>query len=1366
VAGVNGPSAMVVSGDEDAVSELVDAWRERERRVTRLKVSHAFHSHLMDPMLDEFRAVVEGLELERPSISIVSNVTGEVLTAEEACSPDYWVRHVREAVRFMDGIRTLDAQGVTRFLEIGPDGVLAAMAQGCLPDSEPGPVLAATSRRDRGELESLMQGLGELFVAGVAVDWAALCSGGRRVDLPTYAFQHERYWIDLPSGVGDLAAAGQAAAGHPMLGAAVAMAEGDQWLFTGRLSVATHPWLADHAVLDTVFLPGTAHVELALAAGVHVGCEVIEELTLEAPLVLSPEAAVQVQVSVGEPAESGSRSFSIYSRVEQTDEEVPDGDGWIRHGAGVLSPASSAESADGPLGAWPPEGAQPIETDDLYDRLADLGFTYGPAFQGLRAAWRRGDELYAEVGLPEGEADDAGRYGVHPALLDAGFHAGAGIWSEEGTAEQGKPPLPFAWGGVRLRTAGASVLRMSLISTDGGGTHRIVGYDEMGDLVLSVERLASRPIDISQLAAAQQGSDSLFRVDWVELEDRPGVSAADNGSGSGSAAVIGLDARALDELASAGTPVPEVVFATVDAQGDRTDVAVGARGAARRALGLLQTWLGDARFADSRLVLVTGGAVAVGDGEPVDLGAASVWGLVRSALSEHPGRFGLLDLDLGADLGSGGGVDLPSAAAAMGDEPQLAVRDGRALAPRLVRAEAGEARESATFDPLRTVLVTGGTGGLGALFARHLVAEHDVGHLLLISRRGPDAEGAAELVAELEALGAEVRVEACDVTDRGRLEELLASIPDGHPLGAVVHTAGVLDDGTIETLDGDRLDRVMAPKADAAWHLHQLTEQLDLSAFVMFSSAAATLGSPGQGSYAAGNAFLDALAQQRRSAGLAAQSLAWGLWDRKSGMGGGLDEEARERMGRMGFAAISDEEGVGLFDSANDVDAPLLVAVSLDRAGLRALVQAGIAPQLLRGLVRVSARRAEGGAGSFARQLVQTPTEEWAAVVLEAVRAQAAVVLGHASADAIEAERPLLELGLDSLGAVELRNRLIAASGVPLEPTIAFDYPSVAALAGYLLEKLEQRVVQQGAVEAAEVAGGDTAETGGTLGELLRHAREQEAIPELVPLLLAAGSFRPAFRSLADQGGALPATTIASGRSEPRLICVPSFLAGSGAHQFARLAREFERDMSVAALSLPGFRRGELLPGSWEAVVESLVESIRATAGDGRFILAGYSIGGAVAYALAERLERDGVAVDGVVMIDTYAPESDELSGVFAAVMAAIVDRDSMGLTITDDGLIAMGRYMQLFSEWSPASVEAPTLLVRAAEAIPGMGYEDPSWGSADSVAEVPGNHFDVIEEHADGTARVIEEWISERVPDGGAVVAAGLESQASERGN
>ncbi|WP_343965425.1 SDR family NAD(P)-dependent oxidoreductase, partial [Streptosporangium amethystogenes] len=1028
IAAVNGPASVVVSGVEEAVLEVAAALEERGVRAKRLRVSHAFHSPLMEPMLESFRALASRLTYGPPRIPIVSTLTGEVASAEQVCSPDYWVDQVRGAVRFADGVRALHARGVRAYLELGPDGVLSAMAADTLAAGAEVPgsdaVFVPMLRKDRDERIVSMTALAELYVRGVPVEWRAVLPGGRRVDLPTYAFQHRSFWPN-PRQSGDARVLGLAATRHPLLGATVGLADSDGVVLTGRISLRTHSWLADHMVAGMVFFPGTGFLELAIQAGDQAGCDLVEELTLAAPLVLGADDAVVVQIAVGAPEETGRRALGVYSRPAQAGEEVP----WVRHATGTLAMGGRA-AASFDATVWPPVGATAIELDGLYEELAVRGLGYGPVFQGLRAAWHgAGGEVFAEVALPEQVTSSAGSFGVHPALLDAALHGVAFVGLDD--AEGGR--LPFSWQEVSLHAGGAAVLRVRLAKV-GEDSASLVAVDAAGEPVVSARSLVLRPFSPDQLVGGGRGveRDSLFGLEWTALAEVPDVESG--------ASVVELsgDLAALES-------VPDVVTFTIGSS-ESTGVVGATHELVAHALGLLQGWLADERFEASRLVFVTRGAVEAREGDVVaDLAAAAVWGLVRSAQWENPGRFVLVDVD--AELSSSS-----LAAVLAGGEPQAAVREGGVRVPRLARVAPAE-EAGRPWDPDGTVLITGGTGGLGAEVARHLVARRGMRHLLLAGRRGLDAPGAVELRAELIAHGVEVEIVACDVADRDQVAALLAGIDADHPLTAVVHTAGVLADGTIPSLTPERLDAVLRPKVDAAWHLHELTRGLDLAAFVVFSSLAGVMGAAGQGNYAAANTFLDALAQLRRAEGLPALSLAWGAWTQETGLTGTLSDADMRRITRTGMPMLSVEQGLALFEAAVALEHAVLVPVRLDLPSMRGF---GEVPALLRGLVRGGRRSAASGSvvATLLGRLAPLTAAERVEVLVDLVRIEVAMVLGHASPETVEVRREFRELGFDSLTAVELRNRLTAATGLRLPATLVFDYPTPAVLADFLLAEL------------------------------------------------------------------------------------------------------------------------------------------------------------------------------------------------------------------------------------------------------------------------------------------------------------------------
>ncbi len=999
----NGPSSTILSGDREALDQLLDRCAKEQIRAREIPAAIASHSAYVEEVREEVLETLAPLSPQSGDIPFHSTVTGGLLDTVEL-DASYWYRNLRETVRFEEVTRELVGQGSRLFIEVSPHPVFA-LAVGETVEAVLGAGAEAkaigTLRREEDGPRCFARSLAGAHANGARLDPEAFFKGtaAKRVPLPTYPFQRERYWLASPSGTAGVGAAGLSDPGHPLLGAAIEDPSGEGLILSGRISLSTHPWLADHAVAGTVLLPGTAFLELALRAAEEVGAGSVEELAIATPLVLPEAGAVALQVVVGEPGEGGERDISIHSRPEEEEAE------WTHHATGALS--EQAAPAPEPLGAWPPEGAEPLETDYLYDLLSEAGLEYGPAFQGLDAAWRLGEETYVQASLPEDLAAQAQGFAIHPALLDAALH---GIALNE--TEAGELRLPFSWSGVSLHAEGPKELR-ARISTRGEGEISLAIAGAAGAPLGRVDSLALRPYDPAQAQGQRAGRGAeLLSLDWKSVE--------------------------LGEEES--PPDTELLRIETDGEG-----AGAARKAAGQALAAIQSWLAEGPE-ETRLTFITQAAMAVTEAESPDPAAAALWGLVRSAQSEHPGAFALIDSD-GSDASE---AALEAALALGAEEPQLALREGEALVPRLARLESeGEEEEAPRLDPERTVLITGATGGLGSLLARHLAEHHGARRLLLLSRGGPRAEGAKELQADLGALGAEAQILACDVSDPKALAKAIAKAPKAHPLGAVFHCAGALADGTIESLDAEGLKSVFAPKADAAWHLHELTKEAGLDAFVLFSSAAGTLGTPGQANYAAANVYLDALAQRRRAEGLPAGSIAWGLWERESAMTAGLGETDRERLQRMGIKAISDRQGMEALDRALHTGPAHQLGVHLDRASLRTLSARGTLPPILSGLVRTSRKR--GPRGSLAAKLTGLSEQEREAHVLELVRAEVAAVLGHANAREIDPGRAFQELGFDSLAAVELRNRLSAATGLRLGATVVFDYPNASALAVHLL---------------------------------------------------------------------------------------------------------------------------------------------------------------------------------------------------------------------------------------------------------------------------------------------------------------------------
>ncbi|MBU3068123.1 SDR family NAD(P)-dependent oxidoreductase, partial [Nocardia sp. NEAU-G5] len=793
IAAVNGPKSLVLSGDHTALVRITDTLGDH--RITWLRVSHAFHSPLMDPILDEFRAVVARLSFNPPAIPIVSTVTGAPADHTALRDPGHWVRHARNTVRFAEATAHLTA---ATCLEIGPNAALTSHLPG---------IGVASLRHGRSEVEALATALAQLTVRGANPRWHNYFagSGARPVPVPTYPFQRRRYWLESAESTGT--------SDHPFLDTAIGLAGGDRIVLTGRLSLAAHPWLADHTVNGRALLPGTAFVELAVHAAHRANHPYLAELTLDVPLALSPDTAVHLQVLVNEPDADG-RAVTIFSRAADASPDDP----WTRHAVGRLTATDpgAAGAAGADLTTWPPHRAELLDTDSRYTDRSEP--RYGPAFQGLHCAWAREGVLFAEIDLGDVRHDD--RFAVHPALLDAALHPlGLGPFLDSTDS----PLVPFVWKGVAAHAIGARRLRVRLTRTAPDAVSLLIA-DASGQPVLDVARLTLRPLP-HEVAEPGDLTRSLFRVSWVRLAHGAPATA------------------------------PEPVFVALHHNG------VDAETAAAQALSIAQDWLSDERSATTRLAVTTTGSALLDRDAPPDVPAAlanaAVWGLMRSALSEHPDRFVLVDVDEPDSSWHA----LVTAAVTAG-ETQIAIRHGEAYVPRLARATPG--RSAGPDWTAGTVMITGATGALGGLVARHLVHRHGARELVLLARRPIPAD----LLDDLTAAGAHVESVVCDLSDPDQLTHTLTTTPT-HPPLTIIHCAGTTHDATLTNQTPHHLHHTFTPKATTAWHLHQHHPN---TRTIHFSSAAATLGSPGQANYAATNAYLDALTHHHPHT----TTIAWG----------------------------------------------------------------------------------------------------------------------------------------------------------------------------------------------------------------------------------------------------------------------------------------------------------------------------------------------------------------------------------------------------------------------------------------------------------------------------------------------------------
>ncbi|MGW9206913.1 SDR family NAD(P)-dependent oxidoreductase [Embleya sp. NPDC055664] len=1065
IAALNGPHSTVISGNHQELDQLQAHCETHDIHARRIPVTYASHSPDVEPLRQQILTDLAPITPRPTTIPLYSAVTTTPIAGTHL-TPEHWYTNLRTTVRFQETVEAQLRDGYTHFIETSPHPVLTAAILEIIDEntaedtnSAKGTPVPATVQgtltRDEDTPARVHTALARAFATGLLPEWPP-SAATLAADVPTYPFRPETYWVEAGHTRADAGGLGQLASPHPLLGAAVELADGDGLVLTGRLSLATHPWLADHAVHDTVLLPGAAFLDLALhTIGLLDGRHDLEDLVLHAPLALFEQQAIHLQLSVGAPDESGHRTLAIHSRPESADPDTAPG-AWTRHAGATVTPAGGRATADRTMGgAWPPVGAKPVDLLDRYADFARQGYRYGPLFQGLTALWRDGDDLYAEIRLPD-DADPTG-HTIHPALLDAAFQPLAAVFADGRDLH-----LPFAFGGVR-HTPGAGTVVRARLSRTGSNTFSVTVTDPDGAHFLDIETLTTRVIGPEQLAALDhRPAKGLHVVRWEPYDAgnspaeatnpvvlaEPGHWLATALAAAGHDVVTHPHLDALNAAIRAGAPVPAVVLVPADGpavdpaaeEASGMDVPQAARYAVERALALTREWPAQPAYERSRLVFVTRDAVATGPEDLLDnLAHAPLWGLLRSAHSEHPGSFGMVDVD------GGGGPSAPQAlaSAVTAAEPELAIRANRLLAPTLTAyAPAGaeeEENSSLTIDPEGTVLITGGTGTLGSLTARHLITRHGARHLVLTSRTGGTPE-TDTIVAELGELGAEVAVVRADASDPSRMAELFDGIDPAHPLTAIFHAAGTLADAALTNQTSEHLDIVLPPKIDAAWHLHTLGARLSPApALILYSSAAATFGSPGQANYAAANTFLDALAHHRHARGLPGTSLAWGPWQQTSNLTAALTAVDHERHRDQGVVPLATPHALTLLSSALAAPLPALTVIDLRR----------------RTVAQPTPRR---------RAYAELPAEERRKALLDLVRDTVASVSGRGGGGHEEIDdRQFKDLGFDSMTAVELRNRLGAATGLRLPATLVFDHATPFAVARFLDERLAEGLDDDGA---------------------------------------------------------------------------------------------------------------------------------------------------------------------------------------------------------------------------------------------------------------------------------------------------------------
>ncbi|GAB7110817.1 hypothetical protein JCM4814A_91350 [Streptomyces phaeofaciens JCM 4814] len=1028
VAAVNSGRSTVLAGEVEPLQGLLDEWDREGVFARRLDVDYASHSTQVEPVRAEILDELDGVTTHPSRIAWYSTVTGAPVTEELAAA--YWYTNLREPVRFAPTVERMAADGYRFFVELGPHPSLLTALRTIDEDL----VAVGSLRRDADGPACLDRAAAELHVHGRSVDRRPLAPGTAPVDLPTYAWDTRRHWIEPEGSTGGGAGLFERSA-HPLLGIQLRSADASRWMFRGEWSPATADWLADHSVFGRTVVSGTTLLELCRAALATARPDEPADLTgllLLAPLTLPASGTVEVSVEV--TTDGPAPEVTVHSRPRG-----PEGTGWTLHATASGTGQGTETGTGGAPPVWPDE-APTAWTAETYERLSGVGLGYGPAFRGVREAARAGDgRLLARLSLPAAARDVADPYPVHPALLDAALHVAAAFDGSD--AFEDRVLLPVAVGRCTLTGTPANDLTASVRRT-GDSTLDVTLWDADGLPVGRLEDVRLRAVTPADLSGGPENARHLYEVAWTAVD--PVADAPER-----EWTVVG-DPDVLRELSAAGVPVSDSGTDTVVRFWPRPEgePAPAAHELAATALAELKALVADP---PARTVWVTRGAVAAagGDGVP-GLAQSVLWGLARTARAEHP-DLGLTLLDLDGSDAAGA----LRAALAHPDEPELAYREGELLAPRLVRARA---EENGNLPDGGTVLITGGLGAVGRHIAR-LLAERGVSRLLLTSRQGPDDPRADETVAELAALGAHAEVAACDVTDPAALAAVLARTGGEAPLRGVVHCAGLLDDGVLTALTPERLAHVLRPKVDGAAHLHRLTAHLPLDMFLLVSSAAGVVGNAGQGNYAAANVFLDQLAHHRRAQGLPAVSVSFGAW---AGEGLAAEHADLVRAARLGHRALTPEQGRDLVELAVRRGTPHQVAWVLDLPRVRDSV-AGAA--LWRSLLPAP-RTAPGDGGGLAGRLAALPETDRADRVLALVREEAARVLGLRSAEAVRGDQPLRDLGMDSVTAVELRNRLGARLGTRLPATLLFDHPTPLRLTRHLVDGVLAGAAPRKAVSA------------------------------------------------------------------------------------------------------------------------------------------------------------------------------------------------------------------------------------------------------------------------------------------------------------
>jgi acyl transferase domain-containing protein len=1132
----------VISGEVEAVQGAVGELGVQGVSCRLLPVNYAFHSPQMDGLAEELIATLGKVRTGASQVAIYSTMSGQTAAAGDY-EAAYWGRQMCTTVRFKEAVAAAAKLGHVSYIEVGPHPVLGAAVRQIVGAAA---VVVGSLRRSMSESEQLLGGLSQLYVSGCMPNWRQVNQGGRSVELPTYAWQRQRYFFE-----GHITAHRNDArketleqkiptprtnqSTHPLLGRCLkSSVHPETYFWAADLNTELVPYLADHRVCGNVIFPAAAYVEMALAAANELfgtGTHVIEKIEFERALIVPERSTLQLQL-VATRDEFQQVSFQFLSQPGnqhgqhgqhgQPHEATLHARGKMRNGSAASSHPNDAVA----LEVVRQRCAEPVSRTDFYDAMDRRGLQYGCSFQGVEQLWRGDHEAIARLDLTETVRAEAGDYLVHPALLDACFQVLAGILPgpQNGAAGTYVPvgidriqfhddPHAGCWGHVRLESSAPAVNGKRGSQSDqplgatGNGKGVLSGdislFDEAGNRVVTIEGLRAHKVQGALLGGGEVTSEDVS--DWFyELRWEPRAASVEPEAVAGSNGIgkwlifadgAGAGEALRTELALLGESSIVVTAADSYSRGDTGDYQINpsAPQDLRQVLhegfikeriacrGVVHLWATDvvrpegttieslklaeelgplsvlyliqglakAAFRQApQLWLVTRGAQYTGpEDEQLSIGQSALWGLGRTIRHEHPElKCRLVDLD-GANRNSlGEARALCDLLRHKQGETQFAVRGKRLYAGRVAHLEAhtpNEATQSGV--PIRadaSYLITGGAGGLGLSVAAWMT-EKGARHLVLLGRSAASPE-AQQKINVMEGSGARVMLFQGDVTREEDLRAVLARMAlEMPPLRGVVHAAGRLDDGILLQMDQQRFSQVTAPKIAGAWNLHRATLGAPLDFFILFSSLASLVGSPGQGSYAAGNAFLDGLARHRRLNQLPALSINWGPWA-EVGMAAGQDR-GDEQFALSGLKRLAPEQGIRVLERLLDAVPAQVGVMPLTAAGQRAFaVFAGEATAPLENQLP------EKSPAGIRRRLEEAAPRERIALLGDHVRSTVAGVLGQAQADQLDPHRGLFEMGMDSLMAIEVSRSLQTSLEESFPLTSVFDHPTIESLARHL----------------------------------------------------------------------------------------------------------------------------------------------------------------------------------------------------------------------------------------------------------------------------------------------------------------------------